>query len=89
MVTGAQTRRLMVDGGRCRGVEYTVEGELRTATAGPEVVLAAGAIGSPQLLLLSGIGPTAHLGEVGLDVVADRPGAGDLHDHLLCPWPTA
>jgi choline dehydrogenase len=86
VVTGAQVRRLVVDGRRCRGVEYTLDGEPRTATAEREVVLAAGAIGSPQTLLLSGIGPAAHLREVGIDVVADRPGVGEnLHDHLLCP----
>jgi choline dehydrogenase len=85
VLTGAQARRLVVEGGRCRGVEYAVDGELRSATAEREVVLAAGAVGSPHLLLLSGIGPAGQLREAGIDVVADRPGVGEnLHDHLLC-----
>jgi choline dehydrogenase len=84
VVTGAQARRLLLDGGRCRGVEYTVDGEPRSASAGREVVLAAGAIGSPQLLLLSGIGPAVELREAGIDVVVDLVGVGEnLHDHPM------
>jgi choline dehydrogenase len=86
VLTGAQARRLLLDSGCCRGVEYVMDGQLRPALAEREVVLTAGAVGSPRLLLLSGIGPARHLREVGIDVVADRPGAGEnLHDHLLCP----
>jgi choline dehydrogenase len=82
VVTGANVRRLMVNGGRCQGVEYTVDGDSRSATAEREVVLAAGTIASPQLLLLSGIGPAAQLREADITVVADRPGVGEnLHEH--------
>ncbi|WP_433285185.1 GMC family oxidoreductase [Pseudonocardia sp. CA-142604] len=84
VATGAQARRLILDGGRCNGVEYTKDGELRTASAAREVVLAAGAIGSPQLLLLSGIGPAAQLRDAGVDVAADLAGVGEgLHDHPM------
>jgi choline dehydrogenase len=80
--TGALANRLLVEAGVCRGVEYTVGGQARTSLAEREVVLAAGAIGSPRLLLLSGIGPGQHLREVGIDVLADVPGVGaNLHDH--------
>ena len=55
-----------------------------TAQCGGEVVLTAGAIGTPQLLMLSGIGPQAHLREIGIDVLADLPGVGaNLHDHPM------
>jgi len=84
VVTGAQAWKLVLDRERCRGVEYTVDGELHTASAEREVVLAAGAIGSPQLLLLSGIGPAGQLREAGVDVVADLAGVGEnLHDHPM------
>lgn len=47
-----------------------------------------GAIGSPQLLMLSGVGPADHLRDVGIPVVADRPGVGEnLQDHIICPQP--
>jgi choline dehydrogenase len=74
---GVPVRRVVVEGGRAVGVE-TAEG---VVLAG-EVVLAAGAVGSPQLLLLSGIGPADDLRALGLDVVADVPGVGaDYTDH--------
>ncbi|HEX4249744.1 MAG TPA: GMC family oxidoreductase N-terminal domain-containing protein [Pseudonocardia sp.] len=80
--TGALARRLIVEAGGCRGVEYTVGGRVVTSFADREVVLAAGAIGSPHLLLLSGIGPGRQLRELGIDVLADVPGVGaNLHDH--------
>lgn len=83
VVTGAHARRLLMDGTHCRGVEYTVDGGTHTATAERETVLAAGAIGSPHLLLLSGIGPADHLREHGIEVAADLPGVGaNLHDHV-------
>ncbi|MEU4926288.1 GMC family oxidoreductase N-terminal domain-containing protein [Streptomyces yokosukanensis] len=83
VITGAQARRLLLEGGRCRGGEYTVAGEVRTVLADRETVLAAGAIGSPHLLLLSGVGPADHLRETGVEVLADLPGVGgNLHDHV-------
>src|SRR3954454_13108885 len=74
--TGALTTRVMVEGGRAAGVEYRCGGRLQTVRAAREVVLSGGAVNSPQLLMLSGIGPADHLREVGVDVVHDLPGVG-------------
>jgi len=71
------------DGRRAVGVRWRQDGRLRSARCNGEIVLAAGAIGSPQLLLLSGIGPARHLQDQGIAIVADRPGVGgNLQDHL-------
>jgi choline dehydrogenase len=84
--TGALTTRVLVENGRATGVEYRSGGQLHTARARREVVLSGGAINSPQLLMLSGIGPADHLREVGVDVVHDLPGVGGgLQDHPLVP----
>lgn len=84
VTTGAHVRRVRLESGRAVGVEYEADGELRTARAEREVVLSSGAIGSPQILLHSGIGPADHLTEVGLEVAHDLSGVGEnLHDHLL------
>ncbi|HKE14989.1 MAG TPA: GMC family oxidoreductase N-terminal domain-containing protein [Kofleriaceae bacterium] len=84
VVTGAHALGLLVRGGRVEGVRYAVGVEERRATASREVILAAGAIGSPHLLLLSGIGPADHLKAMGVDVVHDLPGVGaNLQDHLF------
>jgi choline dehydrogenase-like flavoprotein len=86
VLTGAQTTRVLVERGRATGVEYRRGGSLHTARAAAEVVLAGGAINSPQLLMLSGIGSADHLREVGVDVVHDLPGVGlGLQDHPLVP----
>lgn len=78
--TGAQVRRLTIDKGRATGVEM-MDGTRLSATR--EVILASGAIGSPRLLLLSGIGPADHLSKLGIDVVLDQPQVGEnLQDHL-------
>ena len=78
--TGAQVRRIMVVAGRATGVEL-VDGTRLVATT--EVILSAGAIGSPRLLQLSGIGPADHLHERGIPVVLDQPEVGEnLQDHL-------
>ncbi|HEV3355851.1 MAG TPA: GMC family oxidoreductase N-terminal domain-containing protein [Pseudonocardiaceae bacterium] len=83
IVAGAHAQRLLIDRSTCRGVEHIVNGHVRSSFADREVILSAGAIGTPQLLLLSGIGPGQHLRDLGLDVVADVPGVGaNLHDHL-------
>ncbi len=72
----------MVERGRATGVEYARGGEARSARAESGVVLAAGAIGSPKLMMLSGIGPAAHLRERGVAVVLDLAGVGsNLTDH--------
>ena len=82
---GARARRLLFDGTRCVGVEWSHNGGIESAHAA-EVVVCGGTIGSAQLLLLSGVGPADHLRAVGVDVVADLPGVGEnLHDHLLSP----
>jgi choline dehydrogenase len=79
VMTGAQVRRIVVQGGRATGVE-TATG---TLCADAEVILSSGAIGSPRLLQLSGIGPGDNLHDLGLPVVLDQPGVGaNLQDHL-------
>ncbi len=78
--TGAQVARIVVEGDRAAGVELAGGEVIR---AGTEVLLSSGAIGSPRMLMLSGIGPADHLAEVGVPVVLDQPGVGsDLQDHL-------
>jgi choline dehydrogenase len=78
--TGAQVVRIVVEGARAVGVELAGGEVIR---AGAEVLLASGAIGSPRMLMLSGIGPADHLGAVGVPLVLDQPGVGsDLQDHL-------
>jgi len=80
--TGAQATRLLFEGTRCVGLEYVQDGQLQTARAA-EVILCGGAINSPQLLMLSGVGPAEHLHALGIDVVSDVPGVGqNLIDHL-------
>jgi choline dehydrogenase len=82
VVTDALVHRIRVDNGTCVGVDYTAGGQLVSADCSGEVVLTAGTIGTAQLLLLSGIGPQAHLHQIGIDVVVDLPGVGaNLHDH--------
>ena len=76
--------RLLVRHGRCTGVSYLRGGKLLEAHAFGEVIVCAGAIGSPQLLLLSGIGPAAQLRALGIEVAADLPGVGkNLQDHPI------
>jgi choline dehydrogenase-like flavoprotein len=81
--SGCLVEGLDFTGKRARGVRWRQGGELRSARCRGEIVLAAGAIGSPHLLMLSGVGPTAHLAEFGIPLVLDKPGVGqNLHDHL-------
>jgi choline dehydrogenase-like flavoprotein len=82
VVTGAHTTRVLMQGTRATGVEYFVNGQLNCATAEREVILAAGAFNTPQLLMLSGIGPSAHLAEFGIKTVLDLPVGRNLQDHL-------
>jgi choline dehydrogenase len=85
VVTGALTTRLVLEGRTATGVEYRHGGEIRSAQAKGEVILAAGAINSPQLLQLSGIGPGALLQGLGIETRHDLPGVGaDFQDHLQC-----
>jgi choline dehydrogenase len=78
--------RVLFDGRRASGIQYRQNGETKIAQAHGEVILSAGAIGSAHLLLLSGVGPAAHLKEQGVNVVLDKPGVGEnFHDHLQFP----
>ena len=82
VVTGAQVTRIVVEAGRARGVEWVEGGARRSARAEHEVIVAAGALQSPQLLQLSGIGPAALLRRHGIGVVVDAPEVGlNLQDH--------
>ncbi|HET9017986.1 MAG TPA: GMC family oxidoreductase N-terminal domain-containing protein, partial [Acetobacteraceae bacterium] len=81
--TGAQTTRILIERGRAVGVEIATGGGREAIRAEREVILSAGAIGSPRLLLLSGIGPAEHLRAAGIEVAHDLPGVGgNLQDHL-------
>jgi len=88
VISGAQVTRLIVEGGpgelRATGVEYrTADGQAAIARAGKEVVLSAGAVGSPQILMLSGVGPREELEAVGVTCRLDAPDVGKhLKDHL-------
>ncbi|MDH3522759.1 MAG: GMC family oxidoreductase N-terminal domain-containing protein [Acidobacteriota bacterium] len=84
--TRARVTRILCEGGRAAGVEVLRQGRREVVLADREVLIAAGAIQSPQLLLLSGIGAAADLKEHGLEVVADLPGVGrNLQDHPAAP----
>ena len=81
--TGCLVEGVVFDGRRAVGVRWRQGGQERLARCRGEVILAAGAIGSPQIMLLSGVGPAQQLGEHGVPVVLDRPGVGaNLQDHL-------
>ena len=84
IVTRAHVRRIVIEDGRATGVEFTdASGAVQVAQAEGEVILSAGAIGSPQILMLSGVGEAEHLAEQGISPVADLPGVGrNLQDHL-------
>jgi choline dehydrogenase-like flavoprotein len=90
VVTGAQVLAVELQGDRATGVRYRDKrGREQVASASREVILAAGAIASPQLLMLSGIGPAEHLRENGVEVRVDLPGVGEnLQDHPyhVCIW---
>ncbi|MFT4307233.1 MAG: GMC family oxidoreductase N-terminal domain-containing protein [Microbacterium sp.] len=84
VLTDALVTRVLVEAGRAVGVEYRHRGETRIARSGGDVILAAGAVASPQLLQLSGIGPADELRRLGVPVVVDLAGVGaNLHDHIL------
>ncbi|MBN8819574.1 MAG: GMC family oxidoreductase N-terminal domain-containing protein [Sphingomonas sp.] len=86
VLTHAMTQRVLTEGKRATGVEYRHDGALKTATATREVILSGGSYNSPQLLMLSGIGPAEHLREMGIDVVHDLPGVGqNLSEHPRVP----
>ena len=85
-MTGAQVNRILFDHERAVGIEYVHRGQRCTLRCSGEVLLAAGAFGSPKLLMLSGIGPAEHLRTVGIPVRVDLRGVGqNLHDHCGSP----
>ncbi|MDX1784931.1 MAG: choline dehydrogenase [Roseovarius sp.] len=76
-------RRVIIEDGRATGVEIERGGKIEVVHANAEVIVAASTFNSPKILMLSGIGPAAHLAEHGIEVIADRPGVGqNLQDHL-------
>ncbi|HKB55675.1 MAG TPA: GMC oxidoreductase, partial [Ramlibacter sp.] len=82
VITDACTTRILLEGRRAVGIEYRQGGQLHQLHAGREVLLSAGALHSPQLLMLSGIGPAPQLQAHGIAVAHDLPGVGcNLHDH--------
>ena len=84
VITHALVHRVLFDGIRAIGVEYSRGGEVRRIDASKEVILAAGAIGSPHILQLSGVGDPEHLGRVGIPVHHQLPGVGkNFQDHFL------
>ncbi len=86
VLTDALVTKVVIEGGRVVGVAYRRAGQEEVARAGDEVILAAGSVKSPHLLLLSGIGPAQHLREHSIEVVVDLPGVGaNLQDHPIVP----
>ncbi|MBT5359959.1 MAG: choline dehydrogenase, partial [Rhodospirillaceae bacterium] len=86
IATNAHALRILIDGRRATGIEYAQDGQTKSALAGREVIVSGGAINSPQLLQLSGLGPAGLLSEHGIDVIADMPGVGNhLQDHINGP----
>jgi choline dehydrogenase len=83
--TGAHVQRVVIEGGRAVGVEVITASGRETIRANSEVILSAGVYGSAQLLMLSGVGPAAHLREHGIEVLADLPVGENLHDHMFVP----
>ena len=83
IATGAHATRVLIENGRATGVEYRTPAGLVRARATREVIVSGGVYGSPQLLMLSGLGPAAHLQQHGVAVIRDMPGVGShLHDHF-------
>lgn len=83
IVTGALAQRVVLEGKKATGIEYKVNGEVKTAVAAKEVILSAGSIGSPHILQLSGIGDSEVLKNAGIEVKHHLPGVGqNLQDHL-------
>jgi choline dehydrogenase-like flavoprotein len=80
--TGAHATRVLMQGTRATGIEYLKSGKTRRAEASREVILAGGTFNTPQLLMLSGIGPAAHLREMGIQSLLDLPVGKNLQDHL-------
>jgi choline dehydrogenase-like flavoprotein len=87
IVTEAQVGALTLENGAASGLSYTTaDGQVVQASAREEVILAAGALATPKIMMLSGLGPAAHLASLGIPVIRDMPGVGrDLQDHVATP----
>ncbi len=79
--TGALATRVILEGTVARGIEYVARGATKRATADAEVILSGGAFNTPQLLMLSGIGPAEHLRKIGIAPIVDLPVGENLQDH--------
>ncbi len=90
VLTGAQVEKVLFEGDQATGVELVWQGERRRISAGRHTILSAGALKTPQLLMVSGVGEAEHLAEHGIEVVSDLPGVGrNFQDHPLvagCMW---
>ena len=80
-MTGAHVVKILFEGNQAVGVSYYRAGQLRRALAGKEVILSAGTINTPQILMLSGVGPAKHLTHLGIPVLTDLPVGENLQDH--------
>ncbi len=86
VITNALTEKIVFDGRRATGVTFRQDGQIRTARAASEIILCGGAVNSPQLLMLSGIGKAEHLVGLGIPVLHHLPGVGQsLQDHYSAP----
>ncbi|HMD23813.1 MAG TPA: GMC family oxidoreductase N-terminal domain-containing protein [Streptosporangiaceae bacterium] len=85
VITNTRITRIVIDKARATGVEVVTDKGLTKIHATREVILSAGVYGSPQLLMLSGVGPAEHLRQHGITVQADLPVGDNLHDHLFVP----
>ncbi|WP_022681793.1 GMC family oxidoreductase [Sphingobium bisphenolivorans] len=87
VLTDALVHRILLSGGRATGVEYSVKGKVQSARAGRDVILSAGAVGSPHILNLSGIGDSPDLSRAGIPILHHLPGVGrNLQDHWNAPF---
>ena len=83
LLTGAMVSRVILRGTAATGVEFVHQGKTQQAEAAREVILCGGVFNSPQVLMLSGIGPAAHLRDIGIEARADLPVGQNLQDHLM------
>lgn len=83
VVTRAHATRILMNGTAAAGIEYLRKGKTVSAEADREVILSGGVFNTPQLLMLSGVGPAAHLKEFGIDCLSDLPVGKNLQDHLV------
>ncbi|MTI09076.1 choline dehydrogenase [Curvivirga aplysinae] len=83
VITNALTHKVILDGKKATGIEYSVNGQVKTVSANREVILSAGSVGSPHILQMSGIGPSDVLKDAGIEVQHELPGVGgNMQDHL-------